>query len=167
MISKDDLLTSMLRECGICLHLHGKVPPDGFDFRFTPAQRSTLELLRYVSFVGLGATRGLVTGEWDAYQALEQAAEDLEAADFPAAVERQKADLSDVFARLTDADLADRTASLPWGDEAPLGRALLELAYASLVAYRMQLFLHAKVAGNASLATPNCWAGVDMPDQSS
>jgi hypothetical protein len=27
----------------------------------------------------------------------------------------------------------------------------------------MQLFLHAKAAGNADIATPNCWAGVDMP----
>ena len=164
MFNKDDLLASMLRECDICLHLHGKVPPDGFDFRFTPPQRSTLELLRYISFVGIGATRGLVEGGWDAYEALEQEAEALEAADFPAAIERQKAGLSDVFAALTDADLADRTATLPWGEETPLGRAMLELAYGSLVAYRMQLFLHAKAAGNASLATPNCWAGVDMPD---
>jgi len=164
MISKDDLLASMLRECDICLHLHGKVPPGGFDFRFTPVQRSTLELLRYISFVGLGATRGLVEGEWDTYQTLEQEADTLEAAGFPAAVERQKAGLTDVFAGLTDADLADRTAVLPWGKEAPLGRAVLELAYGSLVAYRMQLFLQAKAAGNASLATPNCWAGADLPD---
>jgi len=38
------------------------------------------------------------------------------------------------------------------------------LAYGSLVAYRMQLFLQAKAAGNSSLATPNCWAGVGMPE---
>jgi hypothetical protein len=164
MISKNDLLGSMLRECDICLHLFGKVPADSFGFRFTSAQRSTLELLRYLSFVGLGATRGLVEGEWVAYQALAAEAETLDAADFPAAVERQKAGLTEVFAGLTDADLAERIGKLPWGVEAPLGRALLELAYGSLVAYRMQLFLQAKAAGNASLSTPNCWAGVDLPE---
>ncbi len=162
MISKDDLLAAMLRECDICVHLHGKIPPDGLDFRFTPAQRSTLELLRYVSFVGLGATRGLVDGSWDAYQGLAQEAESLATANFPPAVARQKAGLTEVFGGLTDADLASRTATLPWGESTTLGHALLVLPYASLVAYRMQLFLHAKAAGNPSIGTPNCWAGMDM-----
>ena len=34
---------------------------------------------------------------------------------------------------------------------------------ACLVAYRMQLFLQAKAAGNASIGTANCWGGMDRP----
>jgi hypothetical protein len=30
------------------------------------------------------------------------------------------------------------------------------------MAYRMQLFLYAKAAGNHAIQTPNCWAGVDV-----
>ena len=32
-----------------------------------------------------------------------------------------------------------------------------------LIAYRMQLFLHAKASGASALTTWNCWYGVDAP----
>jgi hypothetical protein len=163
MITKDELLRSMLRECDICLHLATKVPPGGTDFRFTPPQRSTLELLRYLSMVGLGVSRSVVAGDWAPYQALAKEAESLAASDFPAAMARQKAALSELFAGLSDADL-DRTFTQPWGEKMKVGQAILTLAYASLAAYRLQLFLHCKAAGNASIDTANCWAGRDMEE---
>ena len=81
-------------------------------------------------------------------------------------MQRQKDGLSAYFAELSDEDLQAKTAALPWGEEVTLARALLDLSHACLIAYRMQLFLHAKAAGNADIGTPNCWAGVDMPAQS-
>lgn len=160
MITKDELLRSMLRECDICAHLFTKVPPGSMDFRFTPAQRSTLELLRYVSFVGIGATRSILANDWAPYQAASKEAATLAASDIPAALERQKTALAELFAGLTEKDL-DRTVKQPWGDTMRVGHAILTLPYASLVAYRMQLFLHAKSAGNASIGTANCWGGRD------
>lgn len=163
MLTKDDLLSLMLRECDICIHLHSKIPAGTTDFRFTPGQRSTLELLRYLSMIGIGASRSMVEGKWDAYQAAAKSAESLEAADFPAAMERQKAALSGLFAETPEADFTSKSFTLPWEQVMPLGKAIVTLAYGSLVAYRMQLFLHAKAAGNAAIGTANCWAGVDMP----
>ncbi len=55
----------------------------------------------------------------------------------------------------------ERQASLSWGEDFSLGRALIQMPYGCLVAHRMQLFLYAKAAGNHALQTPNCWAGVD------
>lgn len=163
MARKDELLALMLRECDIAIHLHGKVPAGGMDFRFTPPQRSTAELLRYLSFIGLGACRSMLAGNWNAYCELEAAAAQLEPAGFPAAMERQKEGLRAFFAELTDEDLATRTFTQPWGEVQPLGQAITGLAYACLVAYRMQLFLHAKASGNASIGTTNCWGGADEP----
>ena len=163
MITKDQLLAGMQRECDICTHLYGKIPDGGLDFRFTPTQRSTLELLQYLSFVGTGFTTAVIDATWDPYTELAKASEALDAADFPAAMERQKQALTDLFAKVTDEDLQTREFTQPWGHTQKLGHAIQELAYASLVAYRMQLFLQAKAAGNAEIATPNCWAGVDMP----
>ena len=162
MITKEELLEAMQRECDICIHLHGKIPEGGVDYRPSEKQRSTLELLRYLSFVGLGMSRSLAEGDWAPYTALGQAAEGVAAEDFPAAMAKQKEGLGAFFATLTDADLQERRATLPWGEEYPLGRALMEMPYACLVAYRMQLFLYAKAAGNDAITTPNCWAGVDM-----
>jgi hypothetical protein len=163
MISKQDLLDMMLRECRIIVHLHGKLPAGSDDFCFTPPQRSTLDLLRYLSFVGLGSTHALLDGTFDRYQALSKQAEDLSADGFPKAMEQQMEGLTSVFGQFTDADLAEREVKLPWDEVTSLGRALLMFPYGCLVAYRMQLFLYAKGAGNTEIGTANCWAGMDMP----
>ena len=163
MITKNELLESMVRECRICVHLHTKIPEGGLDFRFTEPQRSTLELLRYLSFVGLGVARSYVTGDWEAYGALQQAAAEMTSEEFPAAMERQEAGLRELFEGLSDDDVASKRATPPWGIETSVGQAILELGYASMVAYRMQLFLQIKSAGRADIGTPNNWAGMDMP----
>ncbi len=163
MISKQELLDMMLRECQIVVHLHSKVPAEGLDFRFTPAQRSTIELMRYLSYVGVGATRGLAEGSFEAYNEMAKDADSLTSEEFPAAMKRQADALRAVFSEFTDKDLSEREVDLPWGQSASLASGILMLAYGSLVAYRMQLFLHAKAAGNADIGTANCWGGMDMP----
>ena len=160
-MTKDDLLAAMARECDLCVHLHGKVPPGGMEFRLTPAQRSTAELLRYLSYSGIGISRSLLAGSFDPYHALAKEAESLAPAGFPAAMERQKGALRDLFAGLSGADYAAKPVAQPWGTTRPLGAALVEFPYATLVAYRMQLFLQAKAAGNGALSTANCWGGRD------
>ena len=163
MIAKDDLLTLMLRECDLCVHLHGKVPAGKTEFRFTPPQRNTAELLRYLSFIGIAAVQCIAENSWAPYEAHLKGAANLAPSDFPAAMERQKAALRAQFAKLKESDLETKTFELPWKEKASLGRSILALAYGSLVAYRMQLFLHAKASGNAAIGTSNCWGGFDMP----
>lgn len=158
-MNRDEILDLMLRECDICVHLYGKIPPGGMEFRLSPPQRSTAELLRYLTYIGVAAVNCFVTGSWDPYSVFEKAAETLDPKDFPAAMERQKAGLRAQFAELTEADLTRKRFAMPWGVELALGPAIVSLAYASLVAYRMQLFLQAKAAGNAALGTADCWQG--------
>ena len=64
---------------------------------------------------------------------------------------------------LSPTDFLEREAELPWGQKVRLGRALVETALKTLVAYRMQLFLYAKGMGNHALGPSNCWVGVDRP----
>ncbi len=160
-MSKDDLLAAMLRECDLCIHLHGKVPEGGMEFRFTPSQRSTAELLRYLSFIGVAAVKCFSEGSWDAYGPMRKKAEGLAPEEFPAAMKKQKAALKRLFGKLTEADLRKRKFEMPWGGTMTLGPAIVALGLSSLTAYRMQLFLHAKAAGNASIGTSNCWGGFD------
>lgn len=55
-------------------------------------------------------------------------------------------------------------AALPWGEPVKAGAALINMPLKCLVAYRMQLFLYAKLVGLTELGSANCWVGVDMPD---
>ena len=161
MIDKDMLRDRILKECDTCLHLYERVPEGGMDYRPTEGQRSTLELLRYLSFCAMSGCRAMAEGSWDSYEGLMKRAAEMGPEDFPAHMARQKEELTAFFDGLDQEALTTQQAKDPLGNEMTLGEALLALPYSWMVAYRMQLFLYAKQAGNADLWTPNCWAGVD------
>lgn len=165
MLDKNDLLDAMLREIETIRHLATKVPAGGHDFRFTEGQRSTLELLRYASFCGMGGALAMTHGNWDGYKEWSEKTSALEASEIPAALDAQAAGLKGLFAEISDEDFAKKRVKTPVGEEMPLGRALLETAGKWMVGYRMQLFLQAKAAGNADIGTSNCWVGMDMPKE--
>lgn len=161
MIRKNDLLDSLLHECDIASHLHGKIPEGRWGYRPTPDQRSTLELLRYLAGCGIGSARAMTEGTWDGYKAAMDRAADMAPEAFPALMATQKDELRALFAGLDDDALSTQEATLPWGEKVTLGRALIETTLKWLAAYRMQLFLYAKASGNTAIGTANNWAGVD------
>jgi hypothetical protein len=163
MIGKNDLLDVLLNECDICLHLYGKLPKGALEYRPSPGQRSTLELLRYLTHAGVTGTQAMIDGNWDAFTAAEKRTATMRGDEFPAAMEAQKQELTNVFAGISKAQFDEQPANLPTGETMMLGQALLMAPVRWMTAYRMQLFLYAKAAGNTELWTPNNWAGKDMP----
>lgn len=162
MLDKNDLLDAILNECKICSHLFTKIPDGGLEYRPTPKQRNTIELLRYLSFCGIGACRTMAANDWDEYTAVAERAKDMTAEEFPAAMARQKQELTEFFDGLTQEDVETRRAQTPMGEDLSLEQALVALPLTWMTAYRMQLFLYAKQAGNKDIWTPDCWAGVSM-----
>jgi hypothetical protein len=163
MYSKEQLVDALVLELRVMRHLAARVPPDALDWRPSPSQRSTIELLRYVSTAGLDLTRAMLSGVWDRAAVTGKAPAHLRADEFDAAMERQESDLRAVLAPLTEKDLAERRSTLPTGQTTNLGAALVNVVVRVLGGYRMQLFLHAKASGNAALSTANCWYGIDAP----
>lgn len=162
MSFKDELHESIQLELHILEHLFNKIPQDNLlamDYRPSPGQRSLLELLRYLSYAGIGGCLAAVEGGFDGFRRVAARAEDMPAEELPAALARQKEEIAELFAGLSDEDLATRRSKNPLGQEMSLGKALLELPFRWLVAYRMQLFLYAKANG-ADLWTPDCWYGI-------
>ena len=161
MITKEQLLESCLKECRICLHLFEKIPVGGFDYRPTPGQRSTLELLRYLSFCGAAGAHSMTDGNWDWYSQAAKNAESMSAGQFPTAMRRQMDELQLVFSRISSEAFANRETTLPRGDTTTLDVALMETALKWLTGYKMQLFLYIKGAGNETVRSANCWSGMD------
>ena len=60
MITKDHLLERIIKECKICMRLFTKLPEGSIDYRPAPGQRSTLELLRYLSIAIAGSAHAIV-----------------------------------------------------------------------------------------------------------
>jgi hypothetical protein len=161
--AKQHLVDSMTDEIRIIRHLARKIPPGTLAWRPSPGQRSTLELLRYLSTFAIDLAREVVSGGFDVAHVTGKAPKDLPAEAFDAAMEKQRRDLVALLAPFDDRALRERGAMLPGGARTTLEVALMNVVLKALVAYRMQLFLYAKGSGNAALSTLDCWHGVDPP----
>jgi hypothetical protein len=64
-LTKTELIFMLQNEVRILLHLTTKIDPNQLDYRPTPKQRSTIELLRYLSIMGPGLVPGIKSGEFD------------------------------------------------------------------------------------------------------
>lgn len=125
-------------------------------------QRSRLELLRYLSFCGIGGTLACIEGGFGSWKRLAERSEIMTAEELPAAMDRQRDEIAAALAPHSENDLATRRTRNPPGQERTLGHALLEVPLRFLVGYRMHLFLYARAVG-ADLWTPDAWYGFTMP----
>ena len=162
MIDKDQFAQSLARECDIIVHLFSKIAPDAYDYRPAPQQRSTLELLRYMAICASAGIDCMLHKDWKRFGDYRERVKEMPAAEFPAAMDRQKQEILGVFGSLSEEALRSQEAPMPGGGAIlPLGQAILEGPLKWLAAYKMQLFLYAKASGATELKTSNLWRGVD------
>ncbi len=163
MISKDALEQSILQECTICKHIHGKIPTDAFDYRPSPGQRSTLELLRYLGMLGVATVKTFSSGDWSVWREYGSRTATMTPEEFPAIMDRQMEEIREFFAGLSEEEFQTRIVALPTGVERPLDVAIMDSVLKWFTGYKMQLFLYAKASGVENISTSNCWRGADMP----
>ncbi len=156
MITLDQLIAAIANECRIVKHLIAQVPANGWDYRPTPAQRSTLELARYLTQGSFGCLQYALTGNWDQW---DKNTEELAPAQLGKAMDKQAKAIAKALKALTPAKLKKATVKDFDGKTVPLADFVLKMVFGQLAAYRMQLFLYAKQAGNAGLGTSDCWLG--------
>lgn len=163
MLSKSELIASLQNEVRILLHLAGKVDRAQLDYRPTPKQRSTLELLKYLSMMGPVLVQAIKAGAFDpaAWTAAEQAAAARNFDQTLAAIAEQSGAYATLLADVSDGDF--RAEIEMFGDESTRGASMVNLLLGSCAAYRTQLFLYLKASGREELDTMNLWAGVDSP----
>ncbi len=161
MLTKTEFLAFLDREAGILKHLASKAQPAHLAFRFTPPQRSTEELLRYLATQWTGSVAYFLSGSWDGWEAAATAAAGVTPQTFAAAIDRQLGEVRGLLDPLAEADFAVRPSKDAMGSPTILPQALLGGTVAWTTAYKMQLFLQLKAAGAADLGSSNLWAGVD------
>jgi len=159
MLDKATFLSSLKLEAKIIKHLAAQLTAAQLDYRPTPPQRSTLELLRYLTIMGSAATEYATTGTWDHWEALAKQSEQVDLASFPKAMDRQLKAITKALAGHSDAKLRKQRTKTFAGLTTTLGHGLVEMVLKQFTAYRMQLFLYAKAAGLAQLGTSDVWAG--------
>ncbi|MHC5012743.1 MAG: hypothetical protein ACYTG6_17650 [Planctomycetota bacterium] len=163
MITKEQLLASMRHETNVIKHLATKVPPDAYDYRPTPGQRSTLELMRYMTSMAVVPTAYAIRGHWNDAEAWEKEAESVTPDTFAAAMDRQMERIGTLMEEVDEGEAPTRPAKMPWGTETTLGAGLVDMVVKCFAVYRMQFFLYIKASGASEIGSANCWVGVDQP----
>ena len=163
VVSVGELVGLFQQEVKILCHLARKVDPAAHDYRPSPRQRSTLELLRYLSMMGPELMAVARSGAFDgaAWTARERAADALSFDQAVAAIAAQAGFYGDLAPELTDTFLRGEIA--PWGETWSRGRFIVQFVLCGYTAYRMQLFLYLKASGRPELGTTELWDGVDPP----
>ena len=163
VLTKPELIASLQHEARVLLHLAGKIDRAKLDYRPTPKQRSTLELLRYLSFMGPLMVDAAKQGGFDpeAWTAAERHADSRDFEETLTAIAAH----GDVYAsRLgawSDADF--RVEIEMFGRRTTRGAFLVNTVLCGYAAYRTQLFVYLKACGREELNTMNLWAGMDAP----
>lgn len=163
VLTKEELIGALQNEVRILVHLCSKVKPEMQDYRPTPKQRSTIELLRYLTVMGPVLVPSIKAGAFlmDQWNAAEAKAKEM---DFDAVVkslESQAALYADAVGAFTDEELRGEVEMFGW--KSKRGPFLVNMVLSGHAAYRTQLFCYLKACGREELNTMNLWAGMDAP----
>ena len=165
VLTKEELISSLQNEVRILVHLAGKVDRNQLDYRPTPKQRSTIELLRYLTIMGPSLLPAIKSGAFDgaAFSAAQAIANAMNFDQVLAAIEKQSADYAQQLGGWSDADF--RAELDLFGKKASRGSHIVYVVLCGYAAYRTQLFLYLKACGRDELNTMNLWGGADAPAQ--
>ena len=161
VLTKAELIDALQTEIRILLHLAAKADQKALDYRPTAKQRSTLEVLRYLTMMGPALVDAATTGKFDldAWTASEQAATTRSADETLAAIAAQSDWYASALSGMSDADFRAEVA--PFGDKTTRGAFIVRWVLSGLAAYRTQIFLYLKSCGREELGTSNLWRGMD------
>ncbi len=165
VLTKSELIAAFQNEVRILLHLTTKVEPSMLDYRPTPKQRSTLELLRYLTIMGPMLVRAAKAGAFDAeaWTTAETAAEGLTFEQARAALAAQSDEYARLIEEFSDDELREQVSVFGMGPKTSRGEFLVTQVLCGCAAYRTQLFLYLKACGRQELSTWNLWGGMDEP----
>ena len=156
MYSPQDILADIAEEIRIVKHLVTTIPHDKHEHRFSNEQRTIKELLIYIASQWAGFTKYMESGNmkdmWDYKDSLG----DVTATNFNEKIEESfsviKEYVENTTNRKAEFDLFGMTKKEKiWG---------LVFILKNIVAYRMQLFLQIKHAGNTTIWTSDNRMGV-------
>jgi hypothetical protein len=164
VLTRPELMALLQKEVRLLLHLTTKIDAAALDYRPTPKQRSTIELLRYLTTSGPALIQYAKGQPMDA-EAIAESTRVANSRNFDETVAALAA-LPDQYAELL-ADLSDDDlrGEIMWVDGSRISRGffLVNYVFGQYTAYRLQLFLYLKACGREELNTMNLWLGADVP----
>jgi len=161
VLTQNELVGALQHEVKVLQHLCTKVDPAMLDYRPTPKQRSTKELLQYLAVMGPVLVKSAVSGgfQQDEWVTRSKAAAEM---NFDQLVKSLGAHADEYQALLANQpDEVFRKNIEMFGNKTTVGPLIVSLVLGGAAAYRTQLFCYLKACGRDELGTANLWRGVD------
>ena len=162
IMTKAELMSALKHESKIVLHLAGKCDRKQLEYRPTPKQRSTMDMLRYLSMMGPEIVRYAFspTPGFDDWTKAVEATAKLDYDGVVKQIAALPATYEKMLGGVADADFRTEIKDFE-GQPTSRGAFLVELALCGHAAYRTQLFLYLKSCGQEGLDSSDLWNGVD------
>lgn len=157
MPSKSDVRDSLVHEYKVIKQLASKLPEGSEDYRISPDQRSTAELLKYLSLVGPGLIHAANDNGFTWFGENAEKVESMTLAEAPDYLDGAIAEMEALFEGISEEDFENRAVSVEGMGDWTVQTWLLNTACKFVPAYKLMLFNHAKAAGNAELDTWDAW----------
>ena len=159
MYTREQCWKSLSNEIRVIKHLATKIPLGTEGYRPSESQRSTLELLQYLSAVGSSTLKVLATENTKAVMDYTDFKNSVTVENFAEKMDAQEIEMKQTFLAFTDEDL---TKEFDYYGVRTKAEHIVEGIMKSFAAYRMQLFLYVKASG-AYVSTYDVWMGIDTP----
>lgn len=161
VLTQSELIGALQHEVNVLQHLCTKVDPSMLDYRPTPGQRSTLELLQYLAVMGPVLVKSALSGSFiqDEWVSRSQAVAGQTFDQLVATLAAQADEYKTLLANQPD-DAFRKDVEM-FGGKNTVGAFIVSLVLGGMAAYRTQLFCYLKACGRTELGTANLWRGVD------
>jgi hypothetical protein len=162
VLTQNELIGALQHEVNILQHLCTKVEPSMLDYRPTPKQRSTRELLEYLSVMGPVLVKSALAGgfQQEEWVSRAQAASGMTFDQLVSALGTHADEYKALLTNQPDEAFRKEVAMFG-GSHQSVGSFIVSLVLGGAAAYRTQLFCYLKACGRTELGTPNLWRGVD------
>jgi hypothetical protein len=161
VLTREELIGSLQNEVRILRHLVGKIDRAQLDYRPSPKQRSTIELLRYLSVMGPELIGFIRTGVFNpaVWQASVDAANSLSFDEILTAIEGHNARYAELLGAYSEEEFRGEVEM--FYRKSSRGSMIVNMVLCGCAAYRAQLFLYLKACGREELGTADLWLGAD------
>jgi len=161
VLTQNELVGALQHEVNVLQHLCTKIDPSMLDYRPTPKQRSTKELLQYLAVMGPVLVKSAVSGgfQQDEWVARSKAVGEMSFEQLVKSLATHADEYRTLLANQPD-DVFRKNVEM-FGNKNTVGALIVSLVLGGAAAYRTQLFCYLKACGRDELGTANLWRGVD------
>ncbi len=161
MLKPTQFIKLLEKEIGTIIQLSKNIQPEMLNYRPKENMRTMEELMNYISGCGYNfqsywMTDGSLSVQ-DFFANLRANRTMVTIDNFEQEMKRQLENIIKLVASLNDDEWQHKMVKYPWGEEAPIGEALIETTIKWLTAYKYQMMMYIKMGGDVPLTTKDVW----------